>query len=64
MVFEVDGGGVADLFVDGDGAFGDEAEDDEAVVGLLRCVGERRLGVAARLRERRESVAETLAEEF
>ena len=38
VVFEVDGGGLADLLVDG--VFGDEAEDGEAVVGSVGGFGE------------------------
>lgn len=62
VVFEVDGGGLPDLVIDG--GFGDKAEDGEAVVGLLRDLGKRSLGAAARLRGWRESVEEALREEL
>ena len=38
MVFEVDGGGLADLLFDG--GLGDEAENGEAVVGSVGGLGE------------------------
>lgn len=58
MVLEVDGGGLADLV--GNVGLGDEAEDGEAVIGLLREIGEYSLGLAARLGEWRESVEEAV----
>lgn len=62
VVFEVDGGGVADLVVDG--GFGDEAEDGEGVVGTRGGVGEGSLGAAARLRRGGERVEEAFREEL
>lgn len=60
MVFEVDGGGLADLL--GDVGLGDEAEHGETVVWLLGEIGENGLGAAARLRRGGESVDEALGE--
>lgn len=62
VVLEVDGGGLADGLVDG--GLGDEAEDSEAVVGAVGGLGEPRLGGAAGLGVRRESVEEALGEEL
>ncbi|XP_056169575.1 uncharacterized protein LOC130138711 [Syzygium oleosum] len=46
VVLEVDGGGLADLLVDG--GLDDEAEDGEGVAGAVGGVGEGGLGLAAR----------------
>lgn len=62
MVFEVDGGGLADRLVDG--GLGDEAEDGEAVVGAVGGLGEAGFGAAAGFGVRRESVEEALREEL
>lgn len=62
MVLEVDGGGMADLVVDG--GFSDEAEDGEGIVGASSGVGEGGLGAAAGLRRRGESVEEAVREEL
>ena len=62
MVFEVDGGGVADLFIDR--GFSNEAEDGEGVVRVVGEFGELGFSGAARLGLWRECVEEALREEF
>ncbi|KAI6701640.1 hypothetical protein NL676_015964 [Syzygium grande] len=46
VALEVDGGGLADLLVDG--GLGDEVEDGEGVAGAVGGIGEGGLGLAAR----------------
>ncbi|XP_056170722.1 glycine-rich cell wall structural protein-like [Syzygium oleosum] len=62
VVLEVDGGGLADLLVDG--GLGDEAEDGEGVAGAVGGVGEGGLGLAARGGGGGEGVEEALGEEL
>ena len=62
VVFEVDSGGVADLFIDR--GFSYEAEDGEGVVRVVGEFGEFGFGGTARLGLWRECVEETLREEF
>lgn len=62
MVFEVDGGRLTDLFIDG--WFGDETKDSKTVVGAVSGFGKGGFGAAAGLRSGRESVKKTLREEL
>lgn len=62
MVFEVDGGSLADRLINR--GLRDEAENGEAVVGAVGGLGEAGLGAAAGLGVRRESVEEALREEL
>lgn len=61
MVLEVDGGGLANLVLDG--GIGDEAEDGEGVVGGVGGLREAGLGLAAGLRVWGKRVEEAFGEE-
>ena len=62
MVFEVDGGGLTDLFIDR--WFSDKAKNSKTVVGTVGSFGKGGFGAAAGLRSGRESVKKALGKEL